>query len=154
VPARALHGGARGHQELRGLGRSPAGRLRACRVGCSLRRSGRVRGRRGAGGVDTRGRHQPAADGLDPRVDGVRGLYRGFGLSILTYAPSNALWWSTYAVARRCCPCGLLRSTVLASMGRAASASITWSRDMHNAARPGLVCTMRAFAMAEGLSTV
>jgi hypothetical protein len=69
--------------------------------------------------VDTRGRHQPAADGLDPRVDGVRGLYRGFGLSILTYAPSNALWWSTYAVARRCCPCGLLRPTVLASMGRA-----------------------------------
>ncbi|CAD6209806.1 unnamed protein product [Miscanthus lutarioriparius] len=35
-------------------------------------------------------------------ADGVRGLYRGFGLSILTYAPSNAVWWSTYAVAQRC----------------------------------------------------
>jgi solute carrier family 25 protein 44 len=34
-------------------------------------------------------------------ADGVRGLYRGFGLSILTYAPSNAVWWSTYAVAQR-----------------------------------------------------
>ncbi|WVZ55663.1 hypothetical protein U9M48_006296 [Paspalum notatum var. saurae] len=35
------------------------------------------------------------------RADGVRGLYRGFGLSILTYAPSNAVWWSSYAVAQR-----------------------------------------------------
>lgn len=35
-------------------------------------------------------------------ADGVRGLYRGFGLSILTYAPSNAVWWSTYAMAQRC----------------------------------------------------
>jgi solute carrier family 25, member 44 len=34
-------------------------------------------------------------------ADGVRGLYRGFGLSTLTYAPSNAVWWSTYAVAQR-----------------------------------------------------
>ncbi|KAF8718202.1 hypothetical protein HU200_025693 [Digitaria exilis] len=34
-------------------------------------------------------------------TDGVRGLYRGFGLSILTYAPSNAVWWSTYAMAQR-----------------------------------------------------
>lgn len=34
-------------------------------------------------------------------ADGVRGLYRGFGLSILTYAPSNAVWWSSYAVAQR-----------------------------------------------------
>ncbi|KAJ1298566.1 hypothetical protein BS78_01G463200 [Paspalum vaginatum] len=35
------------------------------------------------------------------RADGVRGLYRGFGLSILTYAPSNAVWWSSYAVVQR-----------------------------------------------------
>jgi len=34
-------------------------------------------------------------------ADGVRGLYRGFGLSILTYAPSNAVWWSSYAMAQR-----------------------------------------------------
>ncbi|KAK6912845.1 Mitochondrial substrate/solute carrier [Dillenia turbinata] len=33
--------------------------------------------------------------------DGPRGLYRGFGLSILTYAPSNAVWWASYAVAHR-----------------------------------------------------
>ncbi|KAK4388710.1 Solute carrier family 25 member 44 [Sesamum angolense] len=26
------------------------------------------------------------------RADGLRGLYRGFGISILTYAPSNAAW--------------------------------------------------------------
>ncbi|CAH9126590.1 unnamed protein product [Cuscuta epithymum] len=32
---------------------------------------------------------------------GVRGLYRGFGISILTYAPSNAVWWASYSVAHR-----------------------------------------------------
>ncbi|KAK4761852.1 hypothetical protein SAY87_029736 [Trapa incisa] len=30
--------------------------------------------------------------------DGLRGLYRGFGISILTYAPSNAVWWTSYSV--------------------------------------------------------
>ncbi|KAL3511643.1 hypothetical protein ACH5RR_024360 [Cinchona calisaya] len=34
-------------------------------------------------------------------VDGLRGLYRGFGISILTYAPSNAVWWASYSVAQR-----------------------------------------------------
>ncbi|XP_072974098.1 uncharacterized protein [Typha angustifolia] len=33
--------------------------------------------------------------------DGLRGLYRGFGVSILTYAPSNAVWWLSYAMAQR-----------------------------------------------------
>ncbi|PRQ28015.1 putative mitochondrial carrier protein [Rosa chinensis] len=33
--------------------------------------------------------------------DGLRGLYRGFGISILTYAPSNAVWWTSYSVAHR-----------------------------------------------------
>ncbi|KDP34052.1 hypothetical protein JCGZ_07623 [Jatropha curcas] len=35
------------------------------------------------------------------RTDGPRGLYRGFGISILTYAPSNAVWWASYSVAHR-----------------------------------------------------
>lgn len=35
------------------------------------------------------------------KTDGVRGLYRGFGISILTYAPSNAVWWASYSVAQR-----------------------------------------------------
>ncbi|PIN20018.1 putative mitochondrial carrier protein [Handroanthus impetiginosus] len=34
-------------------------------------------------------------------TDGVRGLYRGFGISILTYAPSNAVWWASYSIAHR-----------------------------------------------------
>ncbi|KAH6773390.1 Mitochondrial substrate carrier family protein [Perilla frutescens var. frutescens] len=34
-------------------------------------------------------------------TDGIRGLYRGFGISILTYAPSNAVWWASYSVAQR-----------------------------------------------------
>ncbi|KAG8044165.1 hypothetical protein GUJ93_ZPchr0041g33719 [Zizania palustris] len=34
-------------------------------------------------------------------ADGVRGLYRGFGVSILTYAPSSAAWWTSYAMVQR-----------------------------------------------------
>ncbi|XP_065850916.1 uncharacterized protein [Euphorbia lathyris] len=34
-------------------------------------------------------------------ADGPRGLYRGFGISILTYAPSNAVWWASYSVSNR-----------------------------------------------------
>ena len=35
------------------------------------------------------------------KKDGAKGLYRGFGISILTYAPSNAVWWASYSVAQR-----------------------------------------------------
>ncbi|XP_065868326.1 uncharacterized protein [Euphorbia lathyris] len=46
------------------------------------------------------------ANGIDAfrkivRTDGLRGLYRGFGISILTYAPSNAVWWASYSLAQR-----------------------------------------------------
>ncbi|XP_058786053.1 uncharacterized protein LOC131660759 [Vicia villosa] len=33
--------------------------------------------------------------------DGPRGFYRGFGISILTYAPSNAVWWTSYSMVHR-----------------------------------------------------
>ncbi|KAK9054965.1 hypothetical protein SSX86_026044 [Deinandra increscens subsp. villosa] len=33
--------------------------------------------------------------------NGVKGLYKGFGISILTYAPSNAVWWASYSTAYR-----------------------------------------------------
>ncbi|KAI4387350.1 hypothetical protein MLD38_005189 [Melastoma candidum] len=35
------------------------------------------------------------------KTDGLRGLYRGFGISILTYAPSNAVWWASYSIIQR-----------------------------------------------------
>ncbi|KAL2899642.1 Solute carrier family 25 member 44 [Bienertia sinuspersici] len=46
------------------------------------------------------------ANGIDGfrqiiKSNGMRGLYRGFGISILTYAPSNAVWWTSYSVAQR-----------------------------------------------------
>ncbi|KAG4962663.1 hypothetical protein JHK82_039349 [Glycine max] len=31
-------------------------------------------------------------------VDGPRGFYRGFGVSIVTYVPSNAVWWASYSM--------------------------------------------------------
>ncbi|KAF5748346.1 hypothetical protein HS088_TW04G00299 [Tripterygium wilfordii] len=33
--------------------------------------------------------------------DGPRGLYRGFGISIVAHAPSNAIWWTSYSMANR-----------------------------------------------------
>ncbi|THU74183.1 hypothetical protein C4D60_Mb04t30680 [Musa balbisiana] len=30
------------------------------------------------------------------KSDGVWGLYRGFGLSVMTYPPSSAVWWASY----------------------------------------------------------
>ncbi|KAF2287064.1 hypothetical protein GH714_037297 [Hevea brasiliensis] len=44
-------------------------------------------------------------------ADGPRGLYRGFGISILTYAPSNAVWWASYSVAHRLVWVGIAGST-------------------------------------------
>lgn len=41
------------------------------------------------------------------KTDGLRGLYRGFGMSILTYAPSNALWWASYSMTQRMVWAGL-----------------------------------------------
>jgi solute carrier family 25 protein 44 len=31
------------------------------------------------------------------RKKGLRGLYRGFGASIATYAPQSGIWWASYA---------------------------------------------------------
>nr|XP_034572931.1 cleavage stimulation factor subunit 50 [Setaria viridis] len=35
------------------------------------------------------------------KADGVKGLYRGFGLSVMTYAPSSAVWWASYGSSQR-----------------------------------------------------
>ncbi|KAI6685124.1 hypothetical protein NL676_031037 [Syzygium grande] len=34
------------------------------------------------------------------KVEGVRGLYRGFGLTALTQSPASALWWGAYGAAQ------------------------------------------------------
>ncbi|XP_062212446.1 uncharacterized protein LOC133913334 [Phragmites australis] len=35
------------------------------------------------------------------KADGIKGLYRGFGLSVMTYAPSSAVWWASYGSSQR-----------------------------------------------------
>ncbi|KAL4581959.1 hypothetical protein LXL04_006493 [Taraxacum kok-saghyz] len=35
------------------------------------------------------------------KQDGFRGLYRGFGLSVMTYSPSSAVWWASYGSSQR-----------------------------------------------------
>ncbi|KAL6751072.1 mitochondrial carrier domain-containing protein [Haematococcus lacustris] len=32
------------------------------------------------------------------REEGVRGLYRGFNMSVATFVPSSAIWWSAYGI--------------------------------------------------------
>ncbi|KOM30918.1 hypothetical protein LR48_Vigan01g047300 [Vigna angularis] len=34
-------------------------------------------------------------------VDDPRGFYRGFGVSIVTYTPSNAVWWASYSMVQK-----------------------------------------------------
>jgi hypothetical protein len=34
------------------------------------------------------------------RAEGIRGLYRGFGLTALTQSPASALWWGAYGAAQ------------------------------------------------------
>jgi solute carrier family 25, member 44 len=34
-------------------------------------------------------------------LEGIHGLYCGFGMSTLTYTPSNAVWWVTYSLSHK-----------------------------------------------------
>lgn len=50
--------------------------------------------------------HAKYSGGLDVvrkvlRTDGIKGLYRGFGLSVITYSPSSAVWWASYGSSQR-----------------------------------------------------
>ncbi|KAJ6707533.1 MITOCHONDRIAL SUBSTRATE CARRIER FAMILY PROTEIN J [Salix viminalis] len=50
--------------------------------------------------------HEKYNGGLDVarkiiRIDGIRGFYRGFGLSVMTYSPSSAVWWASYGSSQR-----------------------------------------------------
>lgn len=50
--------------------------------------------------------HAKYSGGLDVarkvlRSEGIRGLYRGFGLSVMTYVPSSAVWWASYGSSQR-----------------------------------------------------
>ena len=53
--------------------------------------------------VQTAGRYHGGADAFWKILlaNDVRGLYRGFGVSVLAYAPSSAAWWASYATAQR-----------------------------------------------------
>jgi len=49
--------------------------------------------------------HTQYTGGLDVarkvlRSDGIRGLYKGFGLSVMTYVPSSAVWWASYGSSK------------------------------------------------------
>ena len=31
------------------------------------------------------------------KTQGIRGLYRGFGMSMITYSPQSVVWWGDYS---------------------------------------------------------
>ncbi|XP_073119216.1 uncharacterized protein [Henckelia pumila] len=35
------------------------------------------------------------------KTDGIRGLYRGFGLFVMTCSPSSVVWWASYGTIQR-----------------------------------------------------
>jgi len=36
------------------------------------------------------------------RSNGVAGLYRGFGITLISYLPGSSIWWGSYGGARAC----------------------------------------------------
>ncbi|XP_027356373.1 solute carrier family 25 member 44-like [Abrus precatorius] len=78
-------------------------------------------------------------------ADGPRGFYRGFGISILTYAPSNAVWWTSYSMVHR-----LIWGAFGCYMGK---------RDENNSSSLGNGCGVfrpdsKAMVAVQGLSAV
>ncbi|KAL3746942.1 hypothetical protein ACJRO7_015818 [Eucalyptus globulus] len=85
-------------------------------------------------------------------ADGLRGLYRGFGISILTYAPSNAVWRASYSVANRPIRGGFVGKSGEGSRKDGSSCGLSFgaeSRSMPTVAVQGLTA-----AMASGVSAI
>eukprot|EP01018_Ginkgo_biloba_P009390 Gb_17529 [translate_table: standard] len=34
------------------------------------------------------------------QTEGIRGLYRGFGMTVVSYSPASAVWWGAYGSAQ------------------------------------------------------
>ena len=68
---------------------------------------GRTAGSAGRAGAMSAAPHlPPGMSGLAMarhivHAEGVLGLYRGFGASIVTFVPSSALWWGSYGFYQR-----------------------------------------------------
>jgi solute carrier family 25 protein 44 len=62
------------------------------------------------------------------KAEGVGGLYRGLGITVLTYLPSSALWWGTYKATHegleRASPCA---PPLLVELGSGAFAGVLTS---------------------------
>lgn len=85
-------------------------------------------------------------------ADGLRGLYRGFGISILTYAPSNAVWWASYSVANR-----LIRGASVGKSGersRKDCSSYGLSFGAESRSMPTVAVQGLSAAMASGVSAI
>eukprot|EP00752_Nemacystus_decipiens_P006840 g6142.t1 len=77
----------------------PGDRRGAARAG-----GGRDRGTVGGGRVGEEGRARVTAREVARQVygeSGLRGFYRGFGVSVLQFAPTSAIWWAAYGVYSR-----------------------------------------------------
>lgn len=66
------------------------------------------------------------------RQEGIRGLYKGFGLSIMTYVPSSAMWWGAYGMYQK-----LIWQVMTPSPGTADSSAQTAGGSVAAAAASG-----------------
>ncbi|XP_061360237.1 uncharacterized protein LOC133304247 [Gastrolobium bilobum] len=91
-------------------------------------------------------------------TDGPRGLYRGFGISILTHAPSNAVWWASYSLAQRMVWGGVGYYLCKKSEERSDTATNVNASASANALRPDTKTVMAvqglSAAMAGGMSAL
>ncbi|XWS72404.1 hypothetical protein CRYUN_Cryun02cG0037000 [Craigia yunnanensis] len=82
-------------------------------------------------------------------ADGPKGLYRGFGISILTYAPSNAVWWASYSVAHK-----LIWSGFGCSMGKKDEDGVRGGSGFRPDSKALMAVQGLSAAMASGVSAL
>ncbi|KAB2080007.1 hypothetical protein ERO13_A05G039800v2 [Gossypium hirsutum] len=82
-------------------------------------------------------------------ADGPKGLYRGFGISILTYAPSNAVWWTSYSLAHK-----LIWGGIGCSMGKKDETGVIEGSGFKPDSRAVVAVQGLSAAMASGVSAL
>ncbi|XP_038624624.1 solute carrier family 25 member 44 [Tachyglossus aculeatus] len=122
---------------------------------------GRFQLARGAGGRGTLGRTRDVVRQIF-RADGLRGFYRGYVASLLTYIPNSAAWWPFYhfyaeQLSRLCpkdCP-HLLLQAISGPLAAATASTLTNPMDVIRArvqveGRDSIVQTFRQLMAEEG----
>ncbi|EFJ29644.1 hypothetical protein SELMODRAFT_410323 [Selaginella moellendorffii] len=68
-----------------------------------IAREDSMRSRKKKSSMETKAGSAASGDQLGQivKADGIRGLYRGFGMSVITYSPTSGVWWASYGTSQR-----------------------------------------------------